>query len=86
MFENDGQLFKQKNIIKINEVILIENRQYCVFEKTYDHEYHYIEQIDLNNPMFVNVKHSYDNVIQNKRLSTKQKKICYIAFLMWKLK
>ncbi|WP_205183298.1 replication endonuclease [Burkholderia sp. LMG 13014] len=80
MFENDCQLFKQKNIIKINEVILIENRQYCVFEKTYDPEYHYIEQIDLNNPMFVNVKHSYDNVIQKQEAFDQAKEDLLYSF------
>lgn len=62
-YELDGELLKQKDIVKYNEVVFIDNKQYCVFEKTYEEEIKYIRNIDLSLPEFVNVKQSYDKVV-----------------------
>lgn len=74
-YELDGQLLKQKDIIKYNEIVLIENKQYCVFEKTYEEEFKYIRQIDLTLPEYANVKASFDKVCIKQVIFEEQKSI-----------
>ena len=74
-YELDGQLLKQKDIIKYNEIVLIENKQYCVFEKTYEEEFKYIRQIDLTLHEYANVKASFDKVCIKQVIFEEQKSI-----------
>ena len=57
------QEFKKKtNIININEIVFIEQRQFCVFEKNYQGEIDNVSSIDLNLPQYANIKTSFESI------------------------
>ncbi len=57
-FEQENNLIARS--IMNNEIVMIEKRQYCVFEKLYDVEIKSVRKADFEKLEYANLKHAYD--------------------------
>lgn len=63
-FEEENNLIS-KSILN-NEIVMIEKRQYCVFEKRYEEEIYDVKNADKENELYDNLIKSYDKVVIKK--------------------
>ncbi|CAJ0679098.1 hypothetical protein R77591_00167 [Ralstonia mannitolilytica] len=67
--QNLNQTFTKKaNIINLNEIVFIEQRQFCVFEKNYQGEIDNVKNINLSLPQYANINSSFESVRYKQEL------------------
>lgn len=72
-FEDDNDIGVYRRKYTGNEVILIEKRQYCVFEKNYEEEIKTVKKLDLNAVENIGISKAFEIVKKKQEFYNEQK-------------